>query len=151
MGALLDLASFDEQPMEVAPSFDPEGELWEIVQTEASSPMELLSDIWHVVQRGLLLNSDCLSLSWGEVVEEVFPCPSPLCLPKGGLHRVFVVDLEHMLKVPSPPTAVVFCRHLGQIRASGPGTTAGLELGISLGGSQGSVGCHPSALSGATD
>ena len=57
MGALLDLASFDEQPMEVAPSFDPEGKLQEIVQMEASSPMELLSDIWHVVQRGLLLNT----------------------------------------------------------------------------------------------
>ena len=139
MGALLDLTSFDEQPMEVAPSFDPEGELREIVQTEASSP------------RGLLLNSDRLSLSWGEVVEEAFPRPSPLCLPKGGLHCVFVVDLEHMLKVPSPPTAAVFCRHLGRIRASGLGTTAGLELGISLGGSRGSIGCHPSALSGATD
>ena len=110
MGALLDLASFDKQPMEVAPSFDPEGELREIVQTEASSPMELLSDIWHVVQRGLLLNSDRLSLSWGQVVEEAFPHPSPLCLPKGGLHCVFVVDLEHMLKVPSPPTAAVFRR-----------------------------------------
>ena len=63
MGALLDLASFNEQPVEVAPSFDLEGELWEIVQMEASSPMELLSDIWHVVQRGLLRNSDRLSLS----------------------------------------------------------------------------------------
>ena len=37
MGELLDLASFDEQPMEVAPLFDPEGELQEIVKTEASS------------------------------------------------------------------------------------------------------------------
>ena len=135
MGALLDLASFDEQPVEVAPSFDPKGELREVIQMEASSPMELLSDIWHVVQRGLLLNSDRLSLSWGEVVEEAFPCPSPLCLPKGDLHRMFVVDPEHMLKVPSPPTAVVFCHHLGWIRASRPGTMAGLELGISLGGS----------------
>ena len=52
MGALLDLASFNEQPVEVAPSFDQEGELKEVIQMEASSPMELLSDIWHVVQRG---------------------------------------------------------------------------------------------------
>ena len=111
--------------------------------------MELLSDIWHVVQRGLL-NSDHLSLSLGEVVEEAFPRPSPLSLPKGGLRHVFVVDLEHMLKVPSPPTAVVFCCHLGWIRASGLGTMAGLELGISLGGSRGSIGCHPSASSRAT-
>ena len=64
---------------------------------------------------------------------------------------MFVVDLEHMLKVPSPSTAAVFCHHLGQIRASGPGTTAGLGLGVSLGGSQGSIGCHPLASSGATD
>ena len=151
MGALLDLASFNGQPMEVAPSFDPEGELREIIKVEASSPVELLSDIWHVVQRELLLNSDHLSLSWGEVVEEAIPHPSPLSLPKGGLHRVFVVDLEHMLKVPSPPTAAVFCHHLGRIRVSGPGMMAGLEFGISLGGSQGSICCHPSASSRATD
>ena len=31
MGALMDLASFDQQPMEVAPSFNPEGELREAV------------------------------------------------------------------------------------------------------------------------
>ena len=151
MGALLDLASFDKQPMEVAPSFDPEGELREIIQTEASSPVELLSDIWHVVQRGLLLNSDRLSLSCGEVVEEAFPRSSPLCLPKGGLHCVFVVDLEHMLKVPSPPTAVVFGCHLCQIRASGLGTTAGLRWRVSLDDSRRSIGCHPLASSGATD
>ena len=36
---------FDEQPVEVAPSFDPEGELREVSQMEASSHMELLSDI----------------------------------------------------------------------------------------------------------
>ena len=151
MGALLDLASFDEQPMEVAPSFDPEGELQEIIQTEASSPMELLSDIWHVVQRGLLLNSNCLSLSWGEVVEEAFPHPSPLCLPKGGLHCVFVVDLEHMRKVPSPPTAALFCHQLCWIGVSGPGMMARLRWHVSLGGSRRSVGCHPSASSRATD
>ena len=151
MGALLDLGSFNEQPMEVAPSFDPEGELREIIQTEASSPMELLSDIWHVVQRGLFLNSDRLSLSWGEVVKEAFPRLSPLYLPKGGLHCVFVVDLEHMLKVPSPPTAVVFCHHLCQIGASGLGMMAVLRWRVSLGGSRRSVGCHLSASSGVTD
>ena len=151
MGALLDLASFDEQPMEVAPSFDPEGELREIIQMEASSPMELLRDIWHVVQRGLLLNSDCLSFSWGEVVEEAFPHSSPLSLPEGGLYCVFVVDLEHMLKVPSPPTAVIFGSHLCQIGASGPGKTAGLRWHVSLGGSRGSAGCRPSASSRVTD
>ena len=150
MGALLDLASFDEQPMEVAPSFDPEGELREVIETEASSLMELLGDIWHVVQRGLLLNSDRLSLSWGEVVEEAFPRLSPLCLPKGGLHCVFVVDLGHMLKVSSPPTAAVFCCHLCRIGASGPGTMARLRWHVSS-SSQRSVCCHPSASSGATD
>ena len=31
MGALLDLASFDQQPVEVAPSLNPEGELQEVV------------------------------------------------------------------------------------------------------------------------
>ena len=94
---------------------------------EASSPMELLSDIWHVVQKGLFL-----SLPWGEVVEEEFPHSSPLCLPEGGLHCVFIVDLEHMLKVSSPPTAAIFGSHLCWIGASGPGMMAGLGLGISL-------------------
>ena len=150
MGALLDLASLDKQPVEVAPSFYPEGELREVVKAEVSSFLELLGDIWHVVQRGLLLNSDHLSLPGSEVVEEAFPHPSPLSLPEGGLYGVFVVDLEHMLKVSSPPTAAVFCSHLCWTGASGPGTMAGLGLGISLGSTQGSVSCHPSAPSGVT-
>ena len=135
MGALPDLASLDKQPVEVAPSFYPEGELQEAVKAEASSLLELLHDIWHVVQRGILLNSDCLSLPGSEVVKEAFPRPSPLSLPEGGLYGVFVVDLQHMLKVPSPPTAVVFRRHLCWTRASRLGMTAGLGLGISLGSS----------------
>ena len=150
MGALLDLASLDKQPVEVAPSFYPEGELREVIKAEASSLLELLGDIWHVVQRGLLLNSNCLSLPGSEVVEEAFPHPSPLSLPEGGLYGVFVVDLEHMLKVPSPPTAAVFCSHLCQTGASRSGMMAGLGLGISLGSSRGSVSCHPSAPSGVT-
>ena len=85
MGVLLDLASLDKQPVEVAPSFYPEGELWETVKVEASSLLKLLSNICHVVQRGLLLNSDRLRLPGSEVVEEAFPHPSPLSLPEGGL------------------------------------------------------------------
>ena len=135
MGALLDLASLDKQPVEVAPSFFPEGELWEAVKAEASSLLELIGDVWHVVQRGILLNSDCLSLPGSDVVEEAFPHPSPLSFPEGGLYGVFVVDLEHMLKVPSPPTAAVFCSHLCWTGVSRPGTTARLGLGVSLGSS----------------
>ena len=151
MGALLDLASLDKQPVEVAPSFYPEGELRKAIKVEASSLLELLGDIWHVVQRGLLLNSDHLSLPGSEVVEEAFPRPNPLSLPEGGLYGVFVVDLEHVLKVPLPPTAVVFHSHLCWTGASRLGMMAGLELGISLGSSRGSVSCHPSAPSGVTD
>ena len=135
MGALLDLASLNKQPVEVAPSFYPEGELREAVKVEASSLLELLSDIWHVVQRGILLNSNHLSLPGSEVVEEAFPRPSPLSLPEGGLYCVFVVDLEHMLKVPSPPTAAVFHSHLCQTGVPRPGMTARLGLGVSLGSS----------------
>ena len=135
MGALLDLASLDKQPVEVAPSFYPEGELREAVKAEVSSLLELIGDVWHVVQRGILLNSDCLSLPGSDVVEEAFPHLSPLSFPEGGLYGVFVVDLEHMLKVPLPPTAAVFCSHLCWTGASGPGTTARLGLGVSLGSS----------------
>ena len=135
MGALLDLASLDKQPVEVAPSFYPEGELQEAIKAEASSLLELLGDVRHVVQRGILLNSDRLSLPGSDVVEEAFPHPSPLSFPEGGLYGVFVVDLEHMLKVPSPPTAAVFRSHLRQTGASGLGMTARSGLGVSLGSS----------------
>ena len=112
--------------------------------------MELLGDIWHVVQRGFFLNSDHLSLPEGEVVEEAFPHSRQLCLPVGSLYCVFVVDLEQVLKVPSPPTATIFSSHLCWIGASGMGMMAGLELGVSLSHSQGSAGCHPLSPSGAT-
>ena len=81
VGALLDLASLDKQPVEVAPSFYPEGELRDAVEVDASSPLKLLGDICHVVQRGLLLNSNRLCLLWSEVVKEAFLHPNPLCLP----------------------------------------------------------------------
>ena len=118
---------------------------------EAGSPMELLRDEGHVFQRGLFFNSECLGLLWDEVVKEEFPRLSPLQLPERGLHGVFVVDLEHMLKVPPPSTAVVFCCHHGRVGMSRLGTMAGLGMRVSLGGSKGSIGCHPSASSGVTD
>ena len=116
VGALMDLASLDKQPIEVAPSFYPEGELWEAIKVETSSLLELLGDICHVVQRVLLLNSDCLGLPGSEVIEEAFPRPNPLCFPVWSLDGVPVVDLEHVLKVSSPPLA----RYLAAISA-GPG------------------------------
>ena len=130
MGALLDLASLDKQPVEVAPSFYPEGVLWEAIKAEASSLLELLGDICHVVQRVLLLNSDRLSLPGSEVVEEAFPHLSPLCLPVRSLDGVPVVDLEHVLKVPSPSTGSILSSHLGW---SGTGTAAGLGMRVSRG------------------
>ena len=147
VGALLDLASLDKQPVEVAPSFYPEGELQEAVKAEASSLLELLSNICHVVQRGLLLNSNRLSLPGSEVVEEAFPRPYPLCLPVWSLDGVPVVELEHVLKVSSPSTGSILSSHLGW---SGMGTVAGLGLRVSLGHSRGSIGCYPSSPSGAT-
>ena len=133
--------------MEVAPSFYPEGDLREAVKVEASSLLELLGDMCHVVQRGLLLNSDCLSLPGSEVVEEAFPRLSPLCLLVWSLDGVPVVDLEHMLKVSSPSTGSILSSHLSW---SGMGTAAGLELRVSLGHSQVSIGCYPSSPSGVT-
>ena len=75
---------------------------------EACSPMELLSNEGHVFQQGLFFDSQCLGLLWDEAVKEEFPDSSPFCLPERGLHAVFVIDLEHMLKVPPPfATAVL--------------------------------------------
>ena len=147
MGALLDLASLDKQPVEVAPSFYPEGELQEAIKAEASSLLELLGDICHVVQWGLLLNSDRLSLPWSEVVEEAFLCPNPLCLPVWSLDGVSVVDLEHVLKVSPPSTGSILSSHLSWSRM---GTAAGLKWRVPLGCSRGSIGCYPSSPSGAT-
>ena len=147
VGALLDLASLNKQPMEVAPSFYPEGELHKAVKVEASSLLKLLGDICHVVQRVLLLNSDRLSLPGSEVVEEAFPHPNPLCFPVWSLDGVPVVDLEHMLKVSSPSTGSILSSHLSW---SGMGMMAGLEMRVSQGCSQGSSGCYPSSPSRAT-
>ena len=147
VGALSDLASLDKQPMEVAPSFYPEGELREAVKAEASSPLKLLGDECHVVQRGLLLNSDRLSLPGSEVVEEAFPRPSPLCLPIWSLDGVPVVDLEYVLKVSSPSTGSILSSHLSW---SGMRTAARLELRVWLVPSRGGIGCCPSSLSGVT-
>ena len=133
--------------MEVAPSFYPEGELREAIKVEASSPLKLLGNICHVVQRGLLLNSDHFSLPGSEVVKEAFPRPNPLCLPVWSLDGVPVVDLEHVLKVSSPFTGSILSSHLSW---SGPGMVARLELRVSLVPSQGSIGCYPSSPSGVT-
>ena len=130
VGALLDLASLDKQPVEVAPSFYPEGELWEAVKAEASSILELLGNICHVVQRVLLLNSDRLGLPRSEVVEEAFPRLNPLCFLVWSLDGVPVVDLEQVLKVSSPSTGSILSSHLSW---SGMGTTAGLERRVSQG------------------
>ena len=132
--------------MEVAPSFYPEGELQEAIKAEASSLLELLGDICHVVQRVLLLNSDRLGLPGSEVVKEAFPCPNPLCFLVWSLDGVPVVDLEHVLKVSSPSTGSILSSHLGW---SGMGMTAGLEMRVSWGLSQGNSGCYPSSPSGA--
>ena len=94
--------------------------------------MELLGNIQHVAQRGFFLNSDRLSLPRGEVVEEAFPHLRPLCLLVWSLDGVFIVDLEHVLKVSSPPAGAILSSHFCWIWASGMGGMAGLELGVSL-------------------
>ena len=147
VGALLDLASLDKQPVEVAPSFYPEGELREAIKAETSSLLELLGDICHVAQRVLLLNSDRLGLPGSEVVEEAFPRLNPLCFPVWSLDGVPVVDLEHVLKVSSPSTGSILSSHLSW---SGMGTAAGLEMRVFRGCSRGSIGCYPLSPSGAT-
>ena len=147
MGAPSDLASLGKQPVEVAPSFYPEGELQEAIKAEASSPLKLLANECHVVQRGLLLNRDHLSLPGSEVVEQAFPHPSPLCLLIWSLDGVPVVDLEHVLKVSSPSAGSILSSHLCW---SGMGTAARLELRVWLVPSRGGIGCCPSSSSGAT-
>ena len=112
---------------------------------EASSPLKLLGDIWHVDQRGLLFNSDHISLPGSEVVEEAFPHPNPLRLSVWSLDGVPVVDLEHVLQVSSPSTGSILSSHLSWSR---PGMMARLGLRVSLVPSHRSIGCYPSSPSG---
>ena len=117
---------------------------------EASHPMELLSDIRHVAQRGFFLNSDCLSLPRSEAVEEALPCSHPLCLPVWSLDGRFIVDLEHVLKVSPPSTGSILHSHFRWAQSSGMGAVARLELGVSLHCSRGNVVCCPSSPSRVT-
>ena len=79
------------------------------MQTEASSPIELLGNEGHVFQWGLF-DSQCFSPLWNEAVKEEFADLYPFRLPERGLYAVLVIDPEHMLKVlPPPATAVLQC------------------------------------------
>ena len=87
---------------------------------EACSPMELLGNEGHVFQWGLFFDNQHLGLLWDKAVKEEFPNSSLFRLPERGLHGVFVIDLEHMLKVPPPSATVILQHHHGQVRVSGP-------------------------------
>ena len=115
--------------------FNPQGEFWEFMQVEAHSPPELLCNEGHVVQWGPFFDGQCFVLLLEEVVKEQFPHPHPFRLPEGGLNVVFIIDLEHMLKVLPPPTAAEFCHQQSWVRALGLCTAVQLRLGGSRGGS----------------
>ena len=73
---------------------------------EACSPIELLSNEGHVFQWGIFFDGQHFGLLWDEAVKEEFPDPHHFRLPERRLKVVLVLDLEHMLKVLPPPTAV---------------------------------------------
>ena len=96
--------------MKITPLLNPQSEFQEVMQTEASSPIELLGNEGHAFQWGLFFDSQRLGPLWDEAVKEEFPDSYPFRIPERGLYAVLVVDPEHMLKVlPPPATAVLQC------------------------------------------
>ena len=96
--------------MKITPLLNPQSEFREVMQTEACSPIELLSNEGHVFQWELFFDSQRFGPLRDEAVKEEFPDSYPFRLPKSGLYGVPVIDPEHMLKVlPPPATAVLRC------------------------------------------
>ena len=93
--------------MKITPLLDPPSEFREFMQVNACSPIELLRYEGHVIQWGLFLESQCFGFLCHEAVKEELPDPHPLRLHERSLKVIPVIDLEHMLKVLPPPTAVV--------------------------------------------
>ena len=93
--------------MKITPLLNPQSDFWEVMQTEACSPIELLGNEGHVFQWGLFFDSQRFDLLWDEAVKEEFPDSYSFQLPERGLYAVLVIDPEHMLKVLPPPATAV--------------------------------------------
>ena len=95
--------------MIVAPLLYPASESPEAIQAEAHGLMKMVFDVGHKIHQASFFEAQGFLLKGGNVE--------------------FVVDLEHMLQVLLPTTAVKFCIQSHGIPEGGPGQTSPLRLG----------------------
>ena len=114
--------------MIIAPPLYPASETPEAIQMEAGGLIKMVLDVGHKVHWMCFFEGLGFILILEEVVKELLLDPRPFRLLKGG-NIEFVVDLEDMLQVLPPTTAVKFHRQSCGIREGGPWLTSPLRLG----------------------
>ena len=138
----MEVALLSHQSVVVAPQLYPHHKISQPIEAEARGPPELLLYVWHVIHWIPFLDAQCLFLVWEEVCEEFISQPYPLCLIIGG-DVIFVVDLEHMLKVLFPSRAAVFGGQLCGITGQSPHPTTRLGWGAFRCCGWGNIWCCP--------
>ena len=115
-------------PMIIAPPLDPPCEAHKAIQVEAGGLIEEVLDVGHKVHWLGFLKGQSFHLMLDEVVKEPLLDPRPFRLCKG-VDTIFVVDLEDMLQVLPPSTAMKVCRQPHRIMEGGPWPTSPPRLG----------------------
>ena len=128
MWALLKVTLSSYYPMIVAPLLDPPCEAPKAIQVDASGLIKEVLDVGHKVQWTGLLKLQGFLLVLEEVVKEPLLDPGPVRLCKV-VDTVFIVDLEDMLQVLPPSTAMKVCCQPCGITEGGPCLTSPLRLG----------------------
>ena len=128
MWALLKVTLSSYYPMIIAPPLDPMCEAPEAIQVEAGGLIEEVLDVGHKAQWTGLLKLQGFLLMLDEVVKEPLLGPGPFRLCKV-VNTVLIIDLEDMLQVLPPSTAMKVCCQLGGIMEGRPCLTSPLGLG----------------------
>ena len=128
MWALLKATLSSYSPVIIAPPLDPMCEAPEAIQVEAGGLIKEVLDVDHKVQRTGLLKLQGFLLMLDEVVKEPLLGPGPFRLRKV-VDAVLIVDLEDMLQVLPPSTAMKVCCQPHGIMEGGPCLTSPLRLG----------------------
>ena len=109
--------------MIIAPLLDPAREAPKAIQVEAGGLIKEVLDVGHKVHQMGFLKFQSFLLKLEEVVKELLLDPRPFQLPKG-VNAEFVVDLENMLQVLPPSTAMKVCCQPRGITEGGPWLTS---------------------------
>ena len=102
----MELAFPSYHPMIVAAMLDPPHEVTQSLQSDASSGMEMLFHVGHILEGVVFFDDPPFILALDETFEELLFQSSPLSLLEGGV-IVFVVGLEDMVQVLPPSGALI--------------------------------------------